>query len=157
MKRPGGRPKPTSLKILEGNPGKRPINTLEPQPDSTIPKCPAWLDAEAKRQWKRLAPELARLGLLTSVDGESLAAYCQAWSELRSATELLQKEGRVVETAAGGQKPHPAISMQRTAWMAIRAYAAMFGLDPSSRARLSVPKGQVEKDELEDFLDTQVG
>ena len=152
MKRPGGRPKPTSLKILEGNPGKRPINTLEPQPDSTIPKCPAWLDAEAKRQWKRLAPELARLGLLTSVDGDVLAGYCTAWSELRAATELLLKEGRTVTTAAGGIKPHPAINMQRTALAAIRAYAGLFGLDPSSRARLAVTKGQGEKDELEDFL-----
>ena len=39
----GRKPKPTALKLLEGNPGKRPINEHEPVPPKGTVKCPTWL------------------------------------------------------------------------------------------------------------------
>lgn len=36
----GRPPKPTAIKELEGNPGKRPLNKNEPKPKQTAPKCP---------------------------------------------------------------------------------------------------------------------
>ena len=51
----GRKPKPTALKVLEGNPGKRPLNDREPVPPKGTLKCPAWLLPEAKKEWKRLA------------------------------------------------------------------------------------------------------
>ena len=60
--------KPTRLRILEGNPSKRPLPNNEPQPDPTMPECPDWLMADAKEEWHRVAPELHRIGLLTIVD-----------------------------------------------------------------------------------------
>jgi hypothetical protein len=35
----GRRPKPTRLKMLTGNPGKRPLNNDEPRPDVNIPEA----------------------------------------------------------------------------------------------------------------------
>lgn len=55
MAQRGRKPKPTALKVLEGNPGKRQLNVVEPKPRNKAPKCPAWLDAEAKKEWRRLA------------------------------------------------------------------------------------------------------
>ena len=140
----GRKPKPTKLKLLTGNPGKRPLNVREPKPAAGIPPCPAWLDVEAKARWAILAPELATLGLLTMIDGDALAAYCQAWAEFRIATEVLQKEGRVFFWKKSGYRaPHPAVAQQRSAWQAIKAFAALFGLEPSSRSRLDPkPKEQ---------------
>ena len=48
----GRKPKPTAIKILEGNPRKRKLNTKEPRPKKIAPKCPVWLDVEAKREWR---------------------------------------------------------------------------------------------------------
>ena len=45
----GRKPKPTALKALEGNPGKRPLNEHEPMPPKATLRCPAWLEAEAKK------------------------------------------------------------------------------------------------------------
>ena len=45
----GRKPKPTALKVLEGNPGKRPLNDREPVPPKGTLKCPAWLLPEAKK------------------------------------------------------------------------------------------------------------
>ena len=40
----GRKPKPTAVKKLEGNPGKRKLNTKEPVPAKGMPDCPEWLD-----------------------------------------------------------------------------------------------------------------
>lgn len=39
----GPKPKPTAIKILEGNPGKRPLNLNEPKPQRIAPECPVYL------------------------------------------------------------------------------------------------------------------
>ena len=47
----GRKPKPTALKVLEGDRGKgrRPLNEHEPVPPKGGVKCPSWLLPEAKR------------------------------------------------------------------------------------------------------------
>lgn len=37
----GRKPKPTAMKILEGNPGERPLNEREPIPPKGNIKCPS--------------------------------------------------------------------------------------------------------------------
>ena len=54
MGRRGPPPKPTHIRLLEGNPSKRPINRREPQPEKGAPPCPRWLTAEARVAWKRI-------------------------------------------------------------------------------------------------------
>ena len=44
MAQRGRKPKPTALKVLEGNPGKRPLNLYEPTPEGDLPECPEWLE-----------------------------------------------------------------------------------------------------------------
>lgn len=51
----GGKPKPTAIKELEGNLGKRKLNKKEPKPDKGMPVCPDWLLPEVKAEWKRLS------------------------------------------------------------------------------------------------------
>ena len=46
----GRKPKPTAMKKLEGNPGKRKLNTKEPMPEKGMPDCPRWLLSEAKEE-----------------------------------------------------------------------------------------------------------
>ena len=55
MAQKGRKPKPTAMKKLEGNPGKRPLNLFEPTPEEKMPHCPDWLEEEAKAEWERLA------------------------------------------------------------------------------------------------------
>lgn len=51
----GRKPKPTAVKKLEGNPGKRKLNTKESVPAKGMPECPDWLMPEAKKEWEHLA------------------------------------------------------------------------------------------------------
>jgi phage terminase small subunit len=75
----GRKPKPTHLKLLEGNPGRRGPNAGEPQPAQRVPTCPSHLCPPAKAEWKRLAAQLTVLRILTDLDRAALAAYCQAY------------------------------------------------------------------------------
>jgi phage terminase small subunit len=59
----GRKPKPTRLKLVAGNPGKRPLKPREPKPEVKVPICPAHLCPAAKAVWKRLTRELFVLGL----------------------------------------------------------------------------------------------
>ena len=71
----GRKPKPTAVKKLEGNPGKRKLNTKEPNPGKGMPDCPAWLLPEAKTEWIRLSEKLNQMGVLTEIDRSVFAAY----------------------------------------------------------------------------------
>ena len=64
----GRKPKPTALKKLEGNPGKRKLNTKEPMPGKGMPDCPKWLLPEVKMEWERLCVKLSEMGVLTEID-----------------------------------------------------------------------------------------
>jgi P27 family predicted phage terminase small subunit len=148
--------KPSRLKSILGTARKDRENHDEPRPRADVPRCPTWLDKGAKRKWKELAPELSRLGLLTIIDGDVLAAYCQAWAEFEHATKTLQAEGRTVTRGTGGKCDHPAVAQQRTVWKAIKEFAEFFGLDPSSRGRLEVPAPDAV-DPFEELLNSGSG
>lgn len=156
----GRPPKPTQLKVLQGNPGKRPLNQNEPKPKPLAPKRPSWLTGEAKREWDRITPELERIGLLTIVDGASLANYCQWWAiYVQASKELkdhLAKYKKLTVTyvntqGAENEVPHPSIAIAEKASKNIKAFCTEFGLTPASRSRMEV-KPIEEADPMEGLL-----
>ncbi len=157
---PGPAPKPTFLKILEGNLGKRPLNENEPKPKRTIPSCPKHIDSIAKKRWKELSKFLFDLGLLTEIDGDALGAYCQLYADwVRLENEIREDKSDIqlkhTIDAAGNEflemKPNPRIVMKRETLKLMKSFLAEFGMTPSSRSRIGVqPKGK--KDDLEEML-----
>ena len=89
----GRRPKPTHLKVLAGNPGKRQLNTEEPKPKVEYPKCPLLLQGEARRQWYALRRVLLPLGYITLADESILVAHCDAWATFVEASQQITKKG----------------------------------------------------------------
>ena len=76
-----GRPaKPTVLKLLAGNPGKRPINALEPDAGVIDTSIPDDLSDAAKAHWERLAPMLTKSGVLKQSDRDLLFCYCESYA-----------------------------------------------------------------------------
>ena len=97
----GRKPKPTAVKKLEGNPGKRKLNTKEPIPGKGMPDCPKWLLPEAKEEWKRLCDKLNQMGVLTEIDRAAFASYCQSYARWKEAQEHIDSEGATYETENG--------------------------------------------------------
>jgi len=135
----GRRPKPTRLKLLTGNPGKRPFNEDEPCPEACIPDCPPELGPTARAEWDRLVGELGALRLLTNLDRAALAAYCGAYALWAEATQAIQKYGAMIKSPQGFpiQSPYLAIA-NRQAEIMMRI-ASEFGFTPASRSRIATP------------------
>ena len=153
-----GRPaKPTALKRLQGNPGKRGLSKDEPQPEKRIPPCPKHLDGEAKKEWRRVTKELHALGLLTNVDRAALAAYCQNWSRWVKAEEELAKDDveLVLSTDKGYHHPNPWIGIANNAMKQMRVFLAEFGMTPASRSRVSAGD-EGEEDPYQQYLNGQM-
>src|SRR4051812_44355226 len=103
----GRKPTPTALRILRGNPGKRPINRNEPQMDIGTPSCPKDLLPDAKKEWRRIVPVLRQLGILTKLDGSALAAYCQSKARWLEAERKISETGLVIKTKSGNVIENP--------------------------------------------------
>ena len=152
MAKPGTKPKPTSLKLLHGENRTERLNLNEPKPESTPPRCPSWLNKDAKAEWRRISKELDVLGLLTRVDLAALAAYCDCFSRFKQASLKLQEEGMVIKAPSGYPVQSPHLSILNKALSDMKSYLVEFGMTPSSRTRISVDKEKKE-DEFSKLLD----
>ena len=149
----GPRPKPTSLRILEGNPSRRPLNDKEAHPDKEIPKCPDHLNEEAQKEWERISNKLFDLCLLTEIDGQALAMYCQAYANWKEATEQIKKTGMIIRAAKNNYPIlNPYMSIANRAFEQMLALLAEFGMTPASRSRITVEKSGKKKDPMEKFF-----
>ena len=134
----GRKPKPTHLKLIEGNPGKRPINGREPKPPTDQPTCPAHLSPTAKAEWKRLAATMNAIGLLTRIDRTVLATYCQAYGRWVEAERKLAETPPLLKTPAGYVQISPWITISNKQVELMTRLMAELGLTPSARSRLAV-------------------
>lgn len=151
----GPLPKPNVLKLLAGNPGKRPLNLADGvNPRVEIPSVPKHLGIEARKEWKRITPLLEELGLISGLDRAALSLYCQAVGRL---TELeLAFNGKVAVhvdagmpyvdavhhvsvgvTPSGYQQQSVLVQLLRSHREEVNRYLGHFGLSPSARARVT--------------------
>lgn len=138
----GPKPLPTNVHLLQGNRSKLPAHKLKDSvtPEVKIPDCPTHLLPEAKKEWKRLAPQLERLGLISELDRAFFAAYCQAYGRWVQVEKQLKKHGDagLIDTTPSGYK-------QMSVWLQISGralsdmekYGTHFGFSPSSRSRVT--------------------
>lgn len=157
----GRRPKPTALKKLQGNPGKRKLNEREPKPKAGDPEMPKGLSEDAATEWNTIVPELRELGVLTKIDRAALAAYCHAYARWMEAEREVARVGIVVQEPIWDRltgrllgvkfKKNPAVTISETAQKIMKAFLVEFGMTPSSRSRVRIEK-PTEADELEQFL-----
>ena len=135
----GRKPKPTHLKVLEGNVGHRRLNSDEPRPGLAIPTCPQHLCPAAKAEWKRLARQLSRLGILTILDRAALAAYCQSyggrWVE---AERKLSETPALLKMPSGYVQQNPWLTIAGKQLELMHKYLSEFGLSPVARSRVTV-------------------
>ena len=134
----GPRPTPTVLKLMRGNPGKRPINRGELRPTSapTCPDPPGFVTGYAADEWRRVAPELHRNGLLTVLDETIFAVYCVTYGRWRLAEEMLAAEDLVAAGSTRNKVVNPILRIAVEAARDVIRYGNEFGLTPSARARV---------------------
>ena len=133
----GRPPKPTALKILQGNPGRRPLNKREPEPTLGKPEKPEGLGPYGEEIWDELIEQLIMMQVMSTADRRALELCARSYQEYRQA--LTQTDKKISVTAASD------------AWKRCKSMLVEFGLTPSSRSRVKVVKASTP-DPLEKFL-----
>lgn len=126
------------------------MRQLKPKP--VRPKCPAYLDRIAKREWRRVVPELDRMGLLSGLDGGVLEAYCTAYATMVEAQGVLNREGMTYTTLTGYERLRPEAEVVFRALAQLKGFIAELGLSPSARQRFAVPSVDDDEDPMEQLL-----
>lgn len=159
----GRNAKPVMLQLLEGNKGKYSKAQLQErmereksiQPKSDNIKPPTWLSPFAKRIFKRKAKELLEVDLMTNVDVEALARWCDAYDDYVECSKIIKEEGLMVEytnkAAETNKVPHPLLTKKKAAHEQMKSLETEFGLTPAARAKLAIQK-QEEKEKSEEEL-----
>lgn len=140
----GAKPKPTHLKLIEGNPGKRKLNRNEPKPQGDLCDAPDWLTEEQKAGWS-YAISNAPAGLMKRLDRAALTAFVVAEDMHRQASVAVGKFGLITKSPSKGepmQNPYLPI-INRQAQIMLKA-AAELGFTPSSRSRVEIVGGETE-------------
>ena len=162
MGRPGPKPLPANVHVLRGNASKKPLGSIldEFRPEVEIPDFPSWIWPEAKKEWKRIATELERYGLISKLDRAALVLYCQAWAKMvwaeraltramkvaEEAREAAERDGReytggdglMVKTANGNFTYSHHWVVGKHAASEVKRYLDLFGLSPSARSHVTV-------------------
>ena len=133
----GPKPKPTALRRLQGNLGKREYNHAEPQAPEGVPDCPPHLMDAARDEWDRLVDVLHGMGVVTLADRAVLAAYCQCYGRWVEAEEKLQSTPMLLKTATGYVQQSPWLSIANKQLELMGRYMAEIGLTPASRSRVA--------------------
>jgi P27 family predicted phage terminase small subunit len=143
---PGFPPAPARLKLIRGNPGRRPIRP-EPEPPSieVCPDPPPFVAGYAAEEWRRVAHDLHVIGLLRGVDLQILAGYCQNFAIWRTAIETLADvaakdpvmHGLLIRSADGTPRRNPLVKVAADAGADMLRFANDLGIGPAARARLA--------------------
>lgn len=149
----GRPPKPTALKVIEGNRGKRATNKQEPDPTYLSDlSAPAWLPHAAKEVWNEVAPSLAAAKLLTEVDVHALAQGCVAiaqyrFSVKRAGEDLVKAKHEVDDDGkvfSVGEHINPWMLVQSMTFKQAMAVFQQFGMSPAARTRIAInPQGDL--------------
>lgn len=117
MARGGRNAKPTHLKLVQGTyrSDRAPEDEVKPPPVVEL-RPPSGMDRYALRAWRRLAPLLQRLGLLTEVDLEMFISLCDVWGRLERARHRLKLVLRapIVEEMVEGQASSDVLRVKET-------------------------------------------
>lgn len=153
---PGGRPpKPTALKLLQGNPGRRALPQNEPVPPAGAIELPRPLQGNALAVWQRLVPILQEMRVLSRADVEKLAMACEAEGDYLDLRARIKKVGRIYRTitvtGSTVYRPRPEVAMCSEAFRRADRILSEFGLSPSTRSKVQAIVEQ-DADPFDAFL-----
>jgi P27 family predicted phage terminase small subunit len=125
--------------------GRRPHIAETADGLARIPRPPAWLTPEAKAEWRRVAPELAKRRVLLTADLGALERYADAAGEVARCRKAITRDGDII-VGPRGTVLHPLHRVLQAAAAESRRLAAELGVTPAGRARQAPV--EAEDDEL---------
>lgn len=146
----GRPPLPDKLRVITGNKPRAAVQgAAVVQPEVEIPDCPDHLGADARKEWARITPELAKLGLIALIDQAALESYCCAYGNYVMASRELNKladapmGGLILKSPNGYPFENTLLQTQARALKQMNSYLVHFGMSPLSRGRVTAGTPQL--------------
>jgi len=133
----GQKPTPTALKLVTGNPGKRPLNKNEPKPRFGIGRAPEWLSETQREIWEE-AVKNSPAGLLTGVDRKIFLTWVVSASAHQDAALLCNERGYTITTLNGNEIQAPWVGVMNKQAQILIKTSSELGFTPAARSRVSV-------------------
>ena len=113
-------------------------------------RIPTWLkDKTAKKEFNRIATEMKELNIITNLDVNNLAGYCESFSNYIKATTKLNIQ-KCMPNGSYTYVENPLIKIQKLYAEEMRKFAGLVGLTIDSRLRFASIKAKEIKNEIED-------
>lgn len=143
-------PKPLALRVVSGG-GRdrvahRKVNTEQPKPRLGVEAPAKQLDKRARAEYDKLVEEMriSHPKLLTRLDSEVLAIFCQAWILWLDMTEKID-----ADKAAGRPVDRFDVVMWTKFAQQMHMSGDRLGFSPVARMKLSMPEnGPVDDDDF---------
>ena len=101
-------------------------------------KCPTWLDAESKKEWKRIIKLLdSENKSFTESDLKALEGYVVSYSDWKKCSKIIREKGYTVMCQSGYEQQRPEVSIGNKAQMEMRSWMKELGLTEASRSRMN--------------------
>jgi P27 family predicted phage terminase small subunit len=141
----GPAPKPTALKVIGGNAGKRPLNKQEPDPPALVDlTAPAWLPDGAKAVWDEMAPDQSQAKMLSAIDREEFAKYVFCCWQIREVADEVVAKPTCRSATTGAEYLNPKASYLSMMMKSAKGLAEQFGRTPAARSRVAIqPQGDL--------------
>lgn len=147
----GPRPQLPEITKITGNSGKRPVNA------TTVVATGTPFVADFLSDDEKACIELIKLNMppaiYKTVDGFLLSAFATQWAIFKQATEARTADPRLLIPGSMKQEvPNGLIGIQANAILRMASLGDRLGLDPKSRAALSLPKDGKPKSKFGDLI-----
>ena len=140
-----GRPStPAQSKVIQGN-FRKDRHDHGPKVELGLPPCPKWLPKAARVHWATLGAELAKVGLLSIIDGDIFALHCDSMAKFEEVTKKLKSIEECFDaTPQGFHVQSVLFTIRSKLHEQITKTGREFGLSPAGRSSLKVegPKQQ---------------
>jgi len=147
--RRGPAPEPAAVKKAKGNSGHRPIVTVDIEEaaneaaamgsSTTEIQPPDWLNKGGLKVWSDIAPRLTVMKILTTIDANTFARYCQSFGRWVELEKTLDAKGTTYESESPHGKyvrSHPAFMQASRLNRELMMMEQSFALNPADRQRL---------------------
>ncbi len=117
-----------------------------------ILRPPTWLKNKvARKEWKRIIPQLMEIDVVGNLDLANIAGYCLAYANYQKATEELEGMPLAyVDKADGKTKSNPYIEIQAKYAQEMRRFGELCGMSVGARLKAAATKTRTKEEELED-------
>ncbi|GKS58189.1 hypothetical protein YTPLAS18_17160 [Nitrospira sp.] len=150
----GRKPVPIELKVLRGNPGKRPLTTENPLFTAGIPDKPKDLNPDESKEWDRLTRELD--GVLSVADYGILRLTVDAYARFVRTMRALNEHGMTYETcnSQGARmiRLRPEVKIMEQVRKQYLSCLVELGATPAQHGRVSLLRKAEPKSEMEELL-----